>query len=84
MAEKDLGDTYKSLIREALKELRKDLRELGFLNASTPGSFRILPPLDTGGKVEVLFMAGKEEPECWTAYFEDVEDPAVPLLASGW
>jgi hypothetical protein len=78
----NLEDTYKALIQEALSRLRRDIKELGFLNLTK--HFQILPPVDTGGRVEVLFVVGKEELECWTAWFEDVAEPELPQLSCGW
>ena len=75
----ELEDVYAKLIKEALSELRKEIK-VGYLN----GKMHILPPLDTGGRVEVLFLVGKDPQEPMTAWFDDVQDPAVPQLSYGW
>ena len=75
----ELEDVYAKLIKEALKLLREEVK-VGYLN----GKMHILPPFDTGGKVEVLFLAGKDPQEPMTAWFEDVTEPEVPHLSFGW
>ena len=76
----ELEDVYAKLIKKALEELRKEVKDTGYLN----GKMHILPPLDTGGRVEVLFLVGKDPQEPMTAWFEDVDEPELLALATGW
>ena len=88
-SELDLTGVYEKLIRAALAELRKQIKDTGYLDTT---SLRILPPLDTGGRVEVLFLTSEKvrptaevtDREPWTAWFEDQPEPVLPHLSTGW
>lgn len=43
---------------------------------------KVLPPVEVGGEVEVLFLGGDGEP--LTAYFRDRQDTDGALICAGW
>lgn len=64
----DLAPLYAGMIRQA--------------GASVDRVVRVLPPLDTGGETEVLFLTSDKVP--LTAHIADAQGAGGVLISSGW
>lgn len=78
----DVVRVYTDLIKDRLDDMRRQVKGLGLLT----GELHILPPLDTGGLVEVLFrvMDKAECLEVMTAWFTDADPPELTRVDAGW